>query len=129
VYCVASQINQVMMNLLVNAAQAIPQRGQITVRSGVLGDQVWLEVQDNGAGMDAATQARIFEPFYTTKPVGQGTGLGLSIAVGIIKQHHGTLGVQSAPGQGSTFRVTLPIDGGRDVVPISGTGPGHETSL
>lgn len=117
VFCVASQINQVMMNLLVNAAQAIGQRGHITVRSGVAGAQVWLEVQDTGAGMDAATQARVFEPFFTTKPVGKGTGLGLSIAMGIVKQHHGLLSVQSAPGQGSTFRITLPIDGGRGVLP------------
>jgi two-component system, NtrC family, sensor kinase len=117
VYCVASQINQVMMNLLVNAAQAMVERGSITVRTGVQGELVWLEVQDTGQGMDAAAQAHIFEPFYTTKPVGQGTGLGLSIAMGIVKQHHGTLSVQSVLEQGSTFRVTLPIDGGRDVTP------------
>lgn len=127
VYCVASQINQVMMNLLVNAAHAIGQRGHITVRSGVDGAQVWLEVQDSGEGMDATTQARIFEPFFTTKPIGKGTGLGLSIAMGIVKQHHGMLSVQSAPGQGSTFRVTLPINGGRDVVPPGSRGPGTDT--
>ncbi len=128
VYCVASQINQVMMNLLVNAAQAIAQRGRITVRTGVEGENVWLEVQDTGAGMDAATQARIFEPFYTTKPVGEGTGLGLSIAVGIVKQHHGALTVQSAPGQGTTFRVTLPINGGREGLPPDDAGPPQDKS-
>jgi len=126
VYCVASQINQVMMNLLVNAAQAIAERGRITVRTGLAGDQVWLEVQDTGSGMDAATQARVFEPFYTTKPFGQGTGLGLSIAMGIVKQHHGMLTVQSAVGQGSTFRVTLPVDGGRGVAPPGSEPPGAE---
>ncbi|MBB1075011.1 GAF domain-containing protein [Rhodoferax sp. 4810] len=123
VYCVASQINQVMMNLLVNAAQAIAERGRITVRTGLAGGQVWLEVQDTGSGMDAATQSRVFEPFYTTKPFGQGTGLGLSIAMGIVKQHHGMLTVQSAVGQGCTFRVTLPVDGGRGVAPPGGADP------
>ena len=123
VYCVASQINQVMMNLLVNAAQAITGRGQITLRSGVQEHQVWLEVQDTGSGMDEATQARVFEPFYTTKPFGHGTGLGLSIAMGIVKQHHGTLTVQSAPGQGSIFRMTLPVDAGRGVLPPGSSDP------
>ena len=123
VYCVASQINQVMMNLLVNAAQAIAERGQITLRSGRQGDQVWLEVQDTGSGMDAATQARVFEPFYTTKPFGKGTGLGLSIAMGIVKQHHGMLTVHSVVGQGSTFRMTLPLDAGRGVVPPGSADP------
>jgi PAS domain S-box-containing protein len=127
VYCVASQINQVMMNLLVNAAQSMVERGSITVRTRVQGEQVWLEVQDTGRGMDAAAQARIFEPFYTTKPVGQGTGLGLSIAMGIVKQHHGTLAVQSVVEQGSTFRVTLPVHGGRDVTAPSGVEPVTQT--
>jgi len=113
VYCVASQINQVVMNLLVNAAQAIAERGRITVRTGAEGAQVWIEVQDTGCGIDPRTQARIFDPFYTTKPLGKGTGLGLSIAMGIVKQHHGTLVVSSEPGQGSIFRITLPVNGGR----------------
>jgi PAS domain S-box-containing protein len=113
VYCVASQINQVVMNLLVNAAQAITEHGRITVRTGVEGAQVWVEVQDTGCGIDPHQQAHIFDPFYTTKPLGQGTGLGLSIAIGIVKQHHGTLVVCSEPGQGSVFRITLPVNGGR----------------
>lgn len=110
VHCVASQINQVVMNLLTNAEQAITGRGHITIRTGHEGDQVWFEVQDDGAGITPAIQARIFEPFYTSKPVGQGTGLGLSIAFGIVQRHQGHITVQSTPGQGSTFRVTLPID-------------------
>jgi PAS domain S-box-containing protein len=108
--CVASQINQVVMNLLVNAEQAIPERGTITLRTGCDAEQVWFEVQDTGCGIDAEKQARIFEPFYTTKPVGQGTGLGLSISFGIVQRHGGSITVQSAPGAGSTFRVTLPIE-------------------
>lgn len=127
VYCVASQINQVMMNLLVNAAQAMVERGIITVRTGVQGDQVWLEVQDTGRGIDAVAQAHMFEPFYTTKPVGQGTGLGLSIAMGIVKQHRGTLSAQSLVGQGSTFRVTLPINGCREITQTLGVEPAPES--
>jgi signal transduction histidine kinase len=109
VSCVASQINQVVMNLLTNAEQAISGRGTITVRTGVQADTVWFEVQDTGCGIAPDKQARIFEPFYTSKPVGQGTGLGLSISFGIVQRHGGSITVQSAPGAGSTFRVTLPI--------------------
>ena len=108
VTCITSQINQVLVNLLVNAAQAIDSKGVITVRSGVQADQVWLEVSDTGRGMSADVQNRIFEPFYTTKAVGQGTGLGLSITWEIINRHHGQVVVSSTPGQGSTFRITLP---------------------
>jgi PAS domain S-box-containing protein len=109
VSCVASQINQVVMNLLTNAEQAIAVRGTITVRTGVQADTVWFEIQDTGCGIAPDKQSRIFEPFYTSKPVGQGTGLGLSISFGIVQRHGGSITVKSAPGAGSTFRVTLPI--------------------
>lgn len=109
VNCVSSQINQVVMNLLTNAEQAITGRGTITVRTGVEADKVWFEVQDTGCGIAPDKQARIFEPFYTSKPVGQGTGLGLSISFGIVQRHGGQITVTSAPARGSTFRVTLPI--------------------
>jgi PAS domain S-box-containing protein len=109
VSCVTSQINQVVLNLLTNAEQAIEGRGTITVRTGVQADKVWFEVQDTGCGIALDKQERIFEPFYTSKPVGQGTGLGLSISFGIVQRHGGSITVQSAPGAGSTFRVTLPI--------------------
>lgn len=108
VMCIASQINQVLVNLLVNAAQAIDSKGVITVRSGLDQDNVWLEVSDTGCGMSEAVQKRIFEPFYTTKPVGKGTGLGLSITWEIIQRHHGQIEVHSTPGVGTTFRITLP---------------------
>ncbi|WP_051360274.1 GAF domain-containing protein [Candidatus Symbiobacter mobilis] len=117
VFCVASQINQVFMNLLINAAQAMTTRGTITVRTGAVGDEVWIEVQDTGCGIDLAKQARIFDPFFTTKPVGQGTGLGLSIAMNIAKQHQGSLTVQSQPGEGTVFRMTLPV------CPVTGNPP------
>jgi hemerythrin-like metal-binding protein len=114
VQCIPAQINQVFMNLLVNAAQAIEAKGVITLRSGVDGDSVWLEVADTGKGMSPEVQKRIFEPFYTTKPVGKGTGLGLSLSYDIVHKHGGRISVTSKPGEGSTFRVRLPIQGNAD---------------
>ncbi|MDD1017131.1 DAHL domain-containing protein [Pseudomonas rubra] len=110
VECLPSQINQVIMNLVVNAAQAMgPQRGTITLRSGCEGEQVWIEVADNGCGIPADSLQKIFDPFYTTKPVGQGTGLGLSLSYGIIKRHRGEIHVLSEVGVGTTFRIELPV--------------------
>ncbi|MBI4997482.1 MAG: bacteriohemerythrin [Rhodocyclales bacterium] len=115
VRCIPAQVNQVLMNLLVNAAQAIESRGTITVRSGCDGQLAWIEVQDTGKGMSAETQKRIFEPFFTTKPVGKGTGLGLSLSYDIIvKRHGGRFDVTSEPNAGSTFRVWLPVAGPSD---------------
>ena len=108
--CIPAQINQVFMNLLVNAAQAIPERGKIIVRSGLENNHVWFEIEDTGKGMSAEIQQRIFEPFFTTKPVGQGTGLGLSISYDIIvKKHSGRMDVRSKPDQGTCFRLWLPL--------------------
>ncbi len=114
VQCLASELNQVFMNLLVNAAHAITApRGTITVRTGTEGDGdaalAWVEVEDDGCGIAPDALKRIFDPFFTTKPVGQGTGLGLSLAYGILRKHDGTIDVRSTPGQGSCFRVTLPV--------------------
>ena len=110
VQCMPSQINQVVMNLVVNAAHAMgAERGKITVRTGVLGDQVWIDVEDNGSGIPKDVLPRIFDPFYTTKPVGKGTGLGLSLSYGIVQKHLGNIAVQTEVGNGTTFRVTLPI--------------------
>jgi two-component system NtrC family sensor kinase len=108
--CLPSELNQVFLNLLVNAAHAIgPERGLIVVRSGDAGHEVWVEVEDNGSGIAPDKLARIFDPFFTTKPVGHGTGLGLSLAYGIVQKHHGRIDVRSKPGRGSCFRVTLPV--------------------
>ncbi|WP_297833689.1 ATP-binding protein [Pseudomonas sp.] len=108
--CLPSQINQVIMNLVVNAAQAIgPERGTITLRNGVQGERVWLEVSDTGTGIAPDIVQKIFDPFFTTKPVGQGTGLGLSLSYGIVQKHGGHISVQSTRGVGTTFRVELPI--------------------
>lgn len=112
VNCQPSQINQVMMNLLINAAQAIDGHGQITIRSGVEDDDhVWFEVEDTGKGIEPDKLKHIFDPFFTTKPVGQGTGLGLSISYGIVQRHGGRIEVDSRPGEGSRFRVSLPRRG------------------
>jgi len=109
--CEPSQLNQVFMNLLVNAAHAISDHGTITLSCGTEGEQVWVEVADTGCGMPPEVLARIFDPFYTTKPVGKGTGLGLSVSYSIVKRHGGRIEVASAPGVGSTFRIWLPIHG------------------
>lgn len=109
VECLPSQLNQVFMNLLVNAAQAIEQKGVITLSSGVNGDEVWVEVKDNGHGIKPEHLNKVFDPFFTTKPVGRGTGLGLSISYGIVLKHHGRMEVDSEPGQGASFKMWLPI--------------------
>jgi signal transduction histidine kinase len=110
VNCVPAQINQVFMNLLVNAAQAIEQQGKIFVRSGMENQHVWFEIEDTGTGMSEEVRNRIFEPFFTTKPVGKGTGLGLSISYDIIvKKHGGRMDVTSSPGKGTCFRIWLPL--------------------
>ncbi|WP_028619031.1 ATP-binding protein [Pseudomonas canadensis] len=108
--CLASQLNQVVMNLVINAAQAMgPERGTITISTGVDSENVWLEVADNGYGIAPQTLQKIFDPFFTTKPVGEGTGLGLSLSYGIVKKHRGDISVSSELGKGTTFRVVLPI--------------------
>ncbi len=111
VQCLPSQLNQVFMNLLVNAAHAIKgeARGTITVSTGCTGEEVWLTVRDTGCGIPPELLQRIFDPFFTTKPVGKGTGLGLSLSYGIVQKHHGRIEVESTPGVGTTFRVTLPV--------------------
>ncbi|ARU32945.1 hypothetical protein CAP31_11250 [Sulfuriferula sp. AH1] len=110
VECLSSQLNQVFMNLLVNAAHAIEERGVITIRTGRVDDEVWIEVADTGIGIAQENMKRIFDPFFTTKPVGKGTGLGLSLSYGIVQKHHGRIEVQSKVGAGTAFRVCLPIN-------------------
>lgn len=108
--CIPSQLNQVFMNMLVNAAQAIEERGVITLRTMTIDEQwVCVEISDTGAGIKAENLNRLFESFFTTKPVGQGTGLGLSLSYEIVKKHAGHIEVVSEVGKGSTFSITLPI--------------------
>ena len=109
VRCNLAQINQVFMNLLLNAAQAIEDHGQITLSCGTDGPWVWISVEDTGQGMSPMVQKRIFEPFFTTKPVGQGTGLGLSLAYDSVQKHGGRIEVSSEPGHGSRFEIWLLI--------------------
>lgn len=111
VYCLASQLNQVFMNLLVNAAQAMEERGIIWIRTGMAdAGWVWVEVEDTGKGIAPEHIKRIFDPFFTTKPVGKGTGLGLSLAYGIVHKHGGRINVESFVGKGTRIRIWLPVE-------------------
>jgi signal transduction histidine kinase len=108
VLCHPSKINQVFLNLLINAVQACQPGGVITLRTRAApGEAVEVEVEDNGCGISADHLPHLFEPFFTTKPVGQGMGLGLSVSYGIIRDHSGTIEVESTPGRGTLFRVRL----------------------
>lgn len=108
--CISSRINQVIMNLLVNAAHAIKEKGVIRICTGVEGNNVWIEISDNGCGIEKKNLEKIFDPFYTSKPVGKGTGLGLSLSYRIINTHDGYIEVDSKEGEGTTFRIWLPIE-------------------
>ncbi|WP_269619272.1 ATP-binding protein [Zhongshania sp. BJYM1] len=109
--CAPSQLNQVFLNLITNAAQAMDGKGQICIRTSIENDNVQVAISDTGSGMDEETRAHIFEPFFTTKPVGKGTGLGLSIVFRIIEDHGGTIRVESEVGKGTEFFISLPVAG------------------
>lgn len=109
--CYPQLLTQVFLNLLINAAQAMTDKGQVVIRTCVEGEALIVMISDTGCGMSEEVMQRIFEPFFTTKPVGQGTGLGLSLAYNIIKQHRGEIGVSSRPGEGSLFTIRLPLKG------------------
>ena len=109
--CFGGKLSQVLLNLLVNAAQAIEDRGTVTVRSGCDGGQVWIEVADTGCGIPEENLPNIFDPFFTTKEVGSGTGLGLHLSLKIIEAHGGQISADSKVGQGAIFRIELPLSG------------------
>jgi two-component system, NtrC family, sensor kinase len=109
VLCHPGKINQVFLNLIVNAIQACNRGGRVTTRSRAEAGGVIVEVLDDGCGISPEHRSRLFEPFFTTKPVGEGTGLGLSVSFGIVRDHGGAIEVESELGRGSTFRVRLPL--------------------
>ena len=109
VECHSGRINQVFMNLLLNACQAIPNSGKISITTQLSDGQLELIVEDDGEGIDEKKIDRIFEPFYTSKPVGTGTGLGLSISYAIIQQHNGIIKVESEKGKGTRFIIRMPV--------------------
>ncbi|MFO1430354.1 MAG: ATP-binding protein [Candidatus Competibacteraceae bacterium] len=109
VECYAGQINQVFMNLLQNAAQAIPAKGDIWIKTALAGDRVTIAIRDNGVGIPEQNLSSIFDPFFTTKTVGAGTGLGLSISYGIIQKHGGSIRVTSQVNVGTEFTIELPL--------------------
>jgi len=109
IQCLPSQLNQVFLNLMVNAAQAIAQHGTLTLATGAEADWVWVAISDTGSGIAPEHQKRIFDPFFTTKPVGKGTGLGLSVSYNIVAKHNGRIEVESELGKGTTFRIWLPV--------------------
>lgn len=107
--CFPHQLNQVFMNILVNAAQALEEQGTITIRTLVKDNFIYITIQDTGSGIAPQNLQKIFDPFFTTKAVGKGTGLGLYIAYGIVEKHQGKISVQSEIGKGTTFTIQLPI--------------------
>lgn len=108
-YCQPMQLNQVFLNLLVNAAQAIEDKGDIFIDVAATESAITIAIKDTGVGIEKRHLQKIFEPFFTTKPVGTGTGLGLSLSYSILQKHKANLSVESEPGNGSCFRITLPI--------------------
>ncbi len=111
VICNHQQINQVLLNIIINASQAIEEKGQITIKTFTDNEYAVVKITDNGTGMSEENVKKIFDPFFTTKPIGKGTGLGLSIAHGVIEKHRGSIEVQSKEGEGTTFTVKLPVKG------------------
>ena len=111
VQCYPQLLNQVFMNLLINAAQSIEKRGEINIKTRADNGYVEIKISDTGSGIPKENLNRIFDPFFTTKDVGKGTGLGLNVAYNIIKKHHGKIDVNSGVGKGTTFTIKIPVTG------------------
>ena len=116
-----AQLKQVLVNLVVNAMQAMPEGGKLKVETRAANAQVWFNVEDTGIGMSEELTKQIFVPFFTTKEVGQGTGLGLPVVHGIVTSHGGSIKLESRAGHGTRFEVQLPVDG-----PADGKGSGGD---
>jgi len=110
VYCSPNQLNQVFMNLFINASQAIDGKGEIRIRTRADDAKVCIQIADNGKGILPEHLPKIFDPGFTTKGTGVGTGLGLAICYNIIQKHKGSITVESEPGRGTEFTLTLPIE-------------------
>ena len=112
VNCYPGELNQVFMNILSNAAQAIENEGEIHITTrNLTGDRVEVSIRDSGKGMNKSTLEKVFDPFFTTKGVGSGTGLGLSISYGVVQKHGGDILVSSEDGRGTEFKIILPVHG------------------
>jgi signal transduction histidine kinase len=110
VACQPGKLNQVFLQILLNAAQASAAGGTIEVRTRALpGDEIEIEIEDHGSGIRPEHLPHVFEPFFTTKPVGKGTGMGLSVSYGIVRDHGGTIEAESTLGRGTLFRIRLPV--------------------
>lgn len=107
--CLPAQLNLVFMNVLMNAAQAISEIGEICIDAGVAAEEIWVDISDSGGGIAPEHMPKIFDPFFTTKPAGKGTGLGLSLSFAVIKKHHGRIEVKDTSPLGTTFRIWLPL--------------------
>ena len=112
--CFPQQLNQVFMNIFVNAAQSITEKGEITIITKAVDSHIVVIIRDNGCGIKKENLRKIFDPFFTTKEVGKGTGLGLNVAYNIIKKHNGTIEVQSKEGIGTEFTIKIPVQNGSD---------------
>jgi PAS domain S-box-containing protein len=122
----SGQLQQALTNIVLNARDAMPEGGKIEVSLTVDGTVAVVKIADTGPGMDEETRVRIFEPFYTTKPLGSGTGLGMAITYGIVQGHHGDIAVESEPGRGTTFTISLPLlDVAGDQVPTDAFNAGE----
>jgi signal transduction histidine kinase len=111
--CAPQELQQVFLNLVMNAGQAIGDAGEVRIATRATDECIIVEISDDGCGIEPELQVRIFEPFFTTKPVGTGTGLGLGIARQIVRKHGGSIEVESCPGRGSEFSVRLPVHADR----------------
>jgi two-component system NtrC family sensor kinase len=104
------QIQQVFMNLIINALDAMPEGGNLWIQIKTAGESIVIVVRDSGRGIDETVMEKIFDPFFSTKPLGRGTGLGLSICYGIIREHNGSINVKSRKGEGTTITISLPVE-------------------
>ncbi|MCK4851475.1 MAG: GAF domain-containing protein, partial [Candidatus Omnitrophica bacterium] len=117
VKCLPMKLNQVFMNILINAAQSIKENGAITIRTYAERKMVIIKISDTGEGIEEKTMNKIFDPFFTTKEPGKGTGLGLSVSYNIIKEHNGEIDVKSTIGKGTTFTISIPVSVGASETP------------